>query len=224
MKMIQKKQVKVLDKNQFAGKDFVKNELRFEFSYASWKTVDVPYEVFKTTVVNDTGILTYEEQGNNLKFIGFENDVHVNEISLDKKQRLLETVLILAWFLASIAFLVWYMYFNHNPSLMTEVLNILAMLILLIIPFSYLLVLVRRLKRLPEKKERVQLLESGYYIPLDKGIKENVYIFEFSNGKRKSFAIPDKHKTDIGAVHDTGILTYKEKNFYLEFIGFKNDQ
>jgi len=59
------KQVKVLHKNQFnvldkdelnAGKNRVKNVLGFEFPDGSLEGMEVPYKVFETTVINDTGI------------------------------------------------------------------------------------------------------------------------------------------------------------------------
>ena len=87
-----------------------------------------------------------------------------------------------------------------------------------------------RLKAMPEKRERVKLLDKGqstaysYYSHRRRlYIRRRTLIFEFPDGSRKSFQI-DLGTDDLSVVNDTGIITYKERNGETLLISFDADK
>ena len=83
-----------------------------------------------------------------------------------------------------------------------------------------------RLKAMPDKRERVKLLDKGQstayrYDSHHRSlyIRKRTLLFEFPDGSRKSFQI-DGDTDDLSVVNDSGIITYKECNGETLFISF----
>jgi|GEM_PF-4587279 len=232
MKMIEKKErVKVLYKEQpepFSRTSGIRNEITFERPDGSNIMIDAPSEIFGTTIVNDTGSLTYKEQGNEGAFIGFESDHCVCEPEKKTKRQCLSSCLMFLVFtcIIPIVLAVGVIFYYRATSNLPVLIVLYSLSFLSPVGFFITrdLIVKDRWNRAAEKKEQVTVLEYRYYIPEGEPRKRHVCVFELSDGKRKIVIIPKKKAEVVGVAKATGVLAYKELEGCVRFIEFKKDE
>jgi len=247
----QEGRVKVVDKRkehfQSDGPDRITYFFTFEFSDNSRKEISAPSEKkagrgLSCTVVNDTGTLIYQELSDHTRFIDFERDNAIKEPELSLYDKLYNTyggswavslLHIILMFIPVMIAIFRSVYGNGEllgniidlGMIPTILIVLLLMAVSMAIVYSPQIVVFFRLKNMPEKNERVKVLESEQEFS-GKNIR-TITVIEFSDGSRKIFKIRsrDKESETVDAIvaNDTGVLTYKKLGNEVRFIGFKKD-
>jgi hypothetical protein len=230
----QKERVKVIDKRreiheESENQPYILHFFTFEFPDGSRKDISIrtrvtPHEIFDFTVVNDMGILTFQEWESWTEFIRFERNNYAGKTRRSIYDKIYKTKsgYALVAVIITILFIAASIAISALFSLDILLVGSLSLLLILSVLFILWLVPYYKLKNMPVKKEHVKVLETREPYSNERGNNERISVFEFSDGSRKifSFYLIDNN---LPVVNDMGTLTYKEWGYAKKFFSFEKD-